>query len=152
MTDETMQNLPPEQENVELPGENEPEKTEEEVNSAETIRKLGERITELEGELLNMQHEAQQQKIRMQCMQHLRERGIPEEAVELVVPAAEATLGKEDILSRVELLSKAVEKAAVRLLEERAGRMIPRTGSQTVLTGAFIRETPVARLAEMMGK
>lgn len=152
MTDETMQNLPPEQENVELPGENEPEKTEEEVNSAETIRKLGERITELEGELLNMQQQAQQQKIRMQCMQHLRKRGIPEEAVELVVPAAEAALGEEDILSRVELLSKAVEKAAVRLLEERAGRMIPRTGSQTVLTGAFIRETPVARLAEMMGK
>ena len=152
MTDETMQNLPPEQENVELPGENEPEKTEEEVNSAETLRKLGERITELEGELLNMQQQAQQQKIRMQCLRYLRERGIPEEAVELVVPAAEAALGEEDILSRVELLSKAVEKAAVRLLEERAGRMIPRTGSQTVLTGAFIRETPVARLAEMMGK
>jgi hypothetical protein len=151
MTEETMQQQP-EQENTDSPVEAISQKAEEADNSSETIRRLGERISELEGELLRMEQQAQQQKIRMQCLQCLQQRGIPEEAVELVMPQADTVLGEEDILPRIELLAKAVEKAAVRLLEERAGRMIPRTGTQTLLTGAFIRETPVARLAEMMGK
>ena len=50
------------------------------------------------------------------------------------------------------LLDTAVEEAAVRQLRARAADMSPRSGTETLLTGDLIRQTPVARLAEMMGK
>ena len=48
-------------------------------------------------------------------------------------------------------IAGAVEAAAMRELQSRALSIRPEGGKSTPLTGAVIRDMPIARLAEIMG-
>ena len=108
-------------------------------------------IRELEEELRRVRTESDRREKRLFCIHQLQSRGIRQEAAELIVSGDRET-SEEEILRRVELLAEAVEEAAVRQLRSRAVSMTPRCGTEPLLTGDLIRQTPVARLAEMMGK
>lgn len=110
------------------------------------------RIRELEEELQRTRAESALRQARLRCVKHLQMRGIREEAAEFLVPAADADIGEEELVRRVDILAEAVEEAAVRELRARAVGMTPRCGTEAPLSGEIIRQTPVARLAEMMGK
>ena len=58
---------------------------------------------------------------------------------------------EEILLRRVDALSGAVEAAAMRELQSRAVRIRPEGGKSAPLSGAVIRDMPIARLAELMG-
>lgn len=120
-------------------------------DAQETKLRAEERIRELEEELHRVRTESDLQKKRLFCIHQLQSRGIRQEAAELIVTGDRET-SEEEILRRVELLAEAVEEAAVRQLRSRAVSMTPRCGTEPLLTGDLIRQTPVARLAEMMGK
>lgn len=120
-------------------------------DAEETQLRAEERIRELEEELRRVRTESDLREKRLFCIHQLQSRGIRQEAAELIV-AGDAEIPEEEILHRVELLAEAVEEAAVRQLRSRAVSMTPRCGTEPLLTGDLIRQTPVARLAEMMGK
>ena len=63
----------------------------------------------------------------------------------------EAEVKEEILLHRVEAIAGAVEAAAMRELQARASRIRPEGGKSAPLTGAIIRDMPIARLAELMG-
>ena len=88
----------------------------------------------------------------IRCARYLREMALGEELVEILLPSGEIEVPDEVLAARVRALSDAVESAAIRALKEKTEGILP-GGAQTAapLTGKIIRETPVARLAEIMG-
>ena len=92
---------------------------------------------------------------------HAATRALTDYAVRRGLPTVIATTGQtpeeteltdETLEGRVGMLAQAVETAAARLLQERAGGMRPGCGEAAPLSAQMICRTPVARLAEMMGE
>ena len=122
-----------------------------EAGRAEAMKETDARITELEGKLRAAQLAAARRETEILCGTYLRERGLSEEMTSFLLAPGEAEVETEILLHRVEALSGAVEAAAMRELQARATRIRPEGGKSAPLTGAIIRDMPIARLAELMG-
>lgn len=122
-----------------------------EAGRAEAMKETDARITELENKLKAAQLAAARRETEIRCGAYLRERGLSEEMTSFLLAPGEAEVEEEILLRRVEALSGAVEAAAMRELQSRAVRIRPEGGKSAPLTGAVIRDMPIARLAELMG-
>ena len=122
-----------------------------EAGRAEAMKETDARITELENKLRAAQLAAARRETEILCGAYLRERGLSEEMTSFLLAPGEAEVEKEILLHRVEALSGAVEAAAMRELQSRAVRIRPEGGKSAPLSGAVIRDMPIARLAELMG-
>lgn len=122
-----------------------------EAGRAEAMKETDARITELENKLKAAQLAAARRETEIRCGAYLRERGLSEEMTSFLLAPGEAEVEEEILLHRVEALSGAVEAAAMRELQSRAVRIRPESGKSAPLTGAVIRDMPIARLAELMG-
>ncbi len=122
-----------------------------EAGRAEAMKETVARITELENKLRAAQLAAARRETEILCGAYLRERGLSEEMTSFLLAPGEAEVEKEILLHRVEALSGAVEAAAMRELQSRAVRIRPEGGKSAPLSGAVIRDMPIARLAELMG-
>ena len=105
----------------------------------------------MESKLRAAQQAAARRETEILCGAYLRERGLSEEMTSFLLAPGEAEVKEETLLRRVEALSGAVEAAAMRELQARASRIRPEGGKSAPLTGAIIRDMPIARLAELMG-
>lgn len=122
-----------------------------EAGRAEAMKETDARITELENKLKAAQLAAARRETEIRCGAYLRERGLSEEMTSFLLAPGETEVEEEILLHRVEALSGAVEAAAMRELQSRAVRIRPEGGKSAPLTGAVIRDMPIARLAELMG-
>ena len=122
-----------------------------EAGRAEAMKETDARITELENKLKAAQLAAARRETEIRCGAYLRERGLSEEMTSFLLAPGEAEVEEEILIRRVEALSGAVEAAAMRELQSRAVRIRPESGKSASLTGAVIRDMPIARLAELMG-
>ena len=122
-----------------------------EAGRAEAMKETDARITELENKLRAAQLAAARRETEIRCGAYLRERGLSEEMTSFLLAPGEAEVEEEILLHRVEALSGAVEAAAMRELQARAVRIRPEGGKSAPLSGAVIRDMPIARLAELMG-
>ena len=122
-----------------------------EAGRAEALRETDARIAELENKLEKARLAAARRETEILCGTYLRERGLSEEMTSFLLAPGEAEVETEILLHRVEALSGAVEAAAMRELQARATRIRPEGGKSAPLTGAIIRDMPIARLAELMG-
>ena len=122
-----------------------------EAGRAEAMKETDARITELENKLKAAQLAAARRETEIRCGAYLRERGLSEEMTSFLLAPGEAEVEEEILLHRVEALSGAVEAAAMRELQARAVRIRPEGGKSAPLSGAVIRDMPIARLAELMG-
>lgn len=122
-----------------------------EAGRAEAMKETDARITELENKLKAAQLAAARRETEIRCGAYLRERGLSEEMTSFLLAPGEAEVEEEILLHRVEALSGAVEAAAMRELQSRAVRIRPEGGKSAPLSGAVIRDMPIARLAELMG-
>ena len=122
-----------------------------EAGRAEAMKDTDARITELENKLKAAQLAAARRETEIRCGAYLRERGLSEEMTSFLLAPGEAEVEEEILLHRVEALSGAVEAAAMRELQARAVRIRPEGGKSAPLSGAVIRDMPIARLAELMG-
>ena len=122
-----------------------------EAGRAEALRETDARIAELENKLEKARLAAARRETEILCGTYLRERGLSEEMTSFLLAPGEAEVETEILLHRVEALSGAVEAAAMRELQARASRIRPEGGKSAPLTGAIIRDMPIARLAELMG-
>ena len=122
-----------------------------EAGRAEAMKETDARITELENKLRAAQLAAARRETEIRCGAYLRERGLSEEMTSFLLAPGEAEVEEEILLRRVEALSGAVEAAAMRELQSRAVRIRPEGGKSAPLSGAVIRDMPIARLAELMG-
>ena len=122
-----------------------------EAGRAEAMKETDARITELENKLKAAQLAAARRETEIRCGAYLRERGLSEEMTSFLLAPCEAEVEEEILLRRVEALSGAVEAAAMRELQSRAVRIRPEGGKSAPLSGAVIRDMPIARLAELMG-
>ena len=122
-----------------------------EAGRAEAMKETDARITELENKLKAAQLAAARRETEILCGAYLRERGLSEEMTSFLLAPGESEVEKEILLRRVEALSGAVEAAAMRELQSRAVRIRPEGGKSAPLSGAVIRDMPIARLAELMG-
>lgn len=93
---------------------------------------------------------ASRRETEIRCGRLLRERGISEELTAVLLAPGETEVPEETLLLRVVALSGAVEAAAVRTLREKTEGIRPGAGDPAPITGKMIRETPVARLMEIM--
>ncbi len=80
----------------------------------------------------------------------LRERSLPEELTAVLFAPEEGAVSEEVLLLRVSALQGAVEAAALKTLTERTERLSPGTDRPAAVTGRLLRETPVARLSELL--
>lgn len=119
---------------------------------AEAVAADTEVIESLKAELHAAKTASARRETEIRCARYLREISLGEELVEILLPAGEIEVPDEVLTARVRALSEAVEAAAIRALKEKTEGILP-GGAQTAapLTGKIIRETPVARLAEIMG-
>ena len=109
-------------------------------------------IEKLTAELLAAKTAAARRETEIRCARYLRERSLGEEMVEILLPVEETDVPDEVLAARVTALSEAVEAAAIRALREKTKGILPgASGGAVPLTGKIIRETPVARLSEIMG-
>ena len=122
-----------------------------EAGRAEAMKETDARITELENKLKAAQLAAARRETEIRCGAYLRERGLSEEMTSFLLVPGEAEVEEEILLRRVDALSGAVEAAAMRELQSRAVRIRPEGGKSAPLSGAVIRDMPIARLAELMG-
>lgn len=122
-----------------------------EAGRAEAMKETDARITELENKLKAAQLAAARRETEIRCGAYLRERGLSEEMTSFLLAPGEAEVEEKILLRRVEALSGAVEAAAMRELQSRAVRIRPEGGKSAPLSGAVIRDMPIARLAELMG-
>ncbi len=119
---------------------------------AEAVAAHSAEIRVLEEELHAAKTAAARRETEIRCARYLRERSLGEELVEILLPAGETDIPDEVLIGRVTALSEAVEAAAIRALREKTEGILPgASGGAVPLTGKIIRETPVARLSEMMG-
>jgi hypothetical protein len=109
------------------------------------------RIAALEEQLKQAHRAAARRETEIRCGTYLRERGLSEEMASFLLAPDEAEVKEEILLHRVEAIAGAVEAAAMRELQSRAVSIRPEGGRSTPLTGAVIRDMPIARLAEIMG-
>lgn len=93
---------------------------------------------------------ASRRETEIRCGRLLRERGISEELTAVLLAPGETEVSEDTLLLRVTALSGAVEAAAVRALREKTEGIRPGAGDPAPITGKMIRETPVARLMEIM--
>ena len=109
-------------------------------------------IRSLEDELFAVKTASARRETEIRCARYLRDASLDEGMTAVLLSSAETDVSDEVLLSRVAALSEAVEAAAIRALREKTERMAPgASGGSVPLSGRIIRETPVARLAEMMG-
>ena len=82
------------------------------------------------------------------CAKKLRERNLDEALAEMILPETGAP-DEAEIERRADAALEAVQNAAIRILRARAEPIRPGGGSETPITGAMLREMPLARLAEL---
>lgn len=93
---------------------------------------------------------AQRRETEIRCGHLLRERGIGEELTPLLVAPHETEVSEDTLRARVDALDRAVEAAAVRILREKTVSVRPGAGDPAPITGKMIRETPVAKLMQIL--
>ena len=109
-------------------------------------------IRALEAELSRAKEEAARRDAELRCARQLQKHNLREEMAVLLLAPGESAPSDEELSRRADLLAAAVEEAAIRELRSRTAGLHPRTGTESPLTGALIRDTPIARLAELMGR
>ena len=82
------------------------------------------------------------------CAKKLRERNLDEGLAEMILPES-GTPDEAEIERRADAALAAVQNAAIRILRGRAEPIRPGGGSETPITGAMLREMPLAKLAEL---
>ena len=102
----------------------------------EALREAGERAARRETEI--------------RCEKMLRAHSLGEEMVSLLLTPDDTDLTDEILSARVEMLAGAIDAAAARAIREKTEGIRPGAGEASALTGKIIRETPIAKLAEMM--
>lgn len=122
-----------------------------EAGRAAAMQETDARMAALEEELQKAKQSAARRETEIRCGAYLRERGLSEEMTSFLLAPGEAEVEEEILIRRVEALSGAVEAAAMRELQSRAVSIRPESGKSAPLTGAVIRNMPIARLAELMG-
>ncbi len=93
---------------------------------------------------------AQRRETEIRCGHLLRERGISEELTPVLLSPTETEVSEETLQQRVAALDRAVEAAAVRILREKTDSVRPGAGDPAPITGKMIRETPVAKLMQIL--
>ena len=88
----------------------------------------------------------------MICGRLLRERHLDEALTEVILPPGADAPDEEALAARADAIARAVREAAVEELRRRAVGIRPGSGGEAPLTGAMIRELPLAKLAELRGK
>ncbi len=160
MTDETM--IPTLETDAILPEETEAIPVEEDTQSeairaayeagrSDALMESNARITELEKALRQANLAAKRRETEIRCGEFLRERGLDAALSPFILAPQETEVEEEILLHRVEALRGAVDAAALRELQSRAISTRPQGEKTAPLTGDVIRDTPIARLAEMMG-
>ena len=159
MTDETM--IPTPEREEDMPGEKEilPEEDTQneairaayEAGRSDALSEADARITELETALRQANLTAKRRETEIRCGVFLRERGLDAALSEFILSPQETEVSEETLIHRAEALRGAVEAAALRELQSRAVSTRPEGGKTAPLTGAIIRDMPIARLAELMG-
>ena len=86
------------------------------------------------------------------CGRLLRERNLDERLTEVILPPGTGAADADTLAERADAIAHAVRQAAVEELRRRAVGVRPGSGGEAPLTGAMIRELPLARLAELRGK
>ncbi len=83
------------------------------------------------------------------CGRLLRERHLDESLTEVILPEGAGAVPEETLAARADAVARAVREAAIAELRQRAAGIRPGSGEEAPLTGAMIRELPLARLAEL---
>ena len=122
-----------------------------EAGRSDALLETEARITELEQALSQAKQAALRREAEIRCGSYLRERGLDPALSEFILSPQETEVSEETLIHRAEALRGAVEAAALRELQSRAVSTRPEGGKTAPLTGAIIRDMPIARLAELMG-
>lgn len=122
-----------------------------EAGRSDALLETDARITELEQALSQAKQAALRREAEIRCGSYLRERGLDPALSEFILSPQETEVSEETLIHRAEALQGAVEAAALRELQSRAVSTRPEGGKTAPLTGAVIRDMPIARLAELMG-
>ncbi len=86
------------------------------------------------------------------CGRLLRERHLDERLTEVILPSGEEAPDEQTLAVRADAIARAVREAAIEELRRRAVGIRPGSGEEAPLTGAMIRDLPLARLAEIRRK
>ena len=86
------------------------------------------------------------------CGRLLRERHLDDALAAVILPEGAGAVSEEMLTERADAVARAVREAAIEELRRRAVGIRPGSGEETPLTGAMIRDLPLARLAEIRGK
>jgi|GEM_PF-6418152 len=119
--------------------------------AAEAAAGMAAQIARLEAELQAARALSARRETEIRCVRFLRERALDEDLAPFLLAEGECEVPDEVLIRRTEALAGAVEAAAVRTLQARAGGMQPQGGDAAPLSAAQIRATPVARLAQILG-
>ena len=107
-------------------------------------------IAELRAELDAARAASVRRETEIRCGRLLRERGLSEALASVMLAPGETAASDEVLLTRAEALAGAVEAAAAEALRRRTAGMLPGIGEAAPLSAQFIRDTPVAKLSQMM--
>ena len=108
------------------------------------------RIAQLEGELKEARRAAARADAQRRGALCLRRHGLDETLLPFLLPDGETDTPDGTLDARAQALSDAIERAARRSFQENAAQKKPAAGGAAPLSGEMIRQTPVARLAELM--
>ena len=123
------------------------------AEAAEKIRAEAEReIAALRLALAAAENAAARREAEVICGRLLRERHLDEALTDVILPPGADAPDEEALASRADAIARAVREAAVEELRRRAVGIRPGSGAEAPLTGAMIRELPLAKLAELRGK
>jgi len=107
-------------------------------------------LAALREQIAELKRSAARRETELRCARHLRERSLDEGMVSFVLAPGETEVPDETLRLRAEALAGAVEAEAARRLREKSRSGTPAAGGAAPLSGAMIRQTPIARLAEML--
>ncbi len=107
-------------------------------------------IESLREALARADERAARRETEIRCEKMLRAHSLGEEMVSLLLTPYDTDLTDEILSARVEMLAGAIDAAAARAIREKTEGIRPGMGEASALTGKIIRETPIAKLAEMM--
>lgn len=111
-----------------------------------------EEIAALRQALAAAEHAAARRESEVICGRLLRERHLDEALAAVILPEGTGAVSEEALTARADAVARAVREAAIAELRQRAVGIRPGSGEEAPLTGAMIRELPLARLAEIRGK
>lgn len=111
-----------------------------------------EEIAALRQALAAAEHAAARRESEVICGRLLRERHLDEALAAVILPEGTGAVSEEALTARADAVARAVREAAIAELRQRAVGIRPGSGEEAPLTGAMIRDLPLARLAEIRGK